>query len=493
MSQGTQTITMGAGSTQKRVKYNANQRLNSKTIGSIYGLEDDLVNLPESIIMTLRDLFDASITDKILFGGTVLSFTSSVINTRRASLILNNNIYSIEPLAITPTPAGYWGIIEIELEQIDSDSASLQFFDVSAGNKYQANATQRKSFNVKIFEKYDTSAAYPSVTAGRIEWLRFKKDAAFGNIIEVTKTAMDSIFFPKAKSGTVALIEDVKNNRLGEFFHYSKHPSLCPPSASFPNLCISRLHPADSKTATLLQANWAPLVPELRSQTLFFGASDAIDYSGFTPGNPTIIQLDVSGSKNTDVNDPLIELLNLMVRYHDSIDFATSILSANWTSLNLVCSFNGSDYRIIDFDAINRTITIDYDSTSDTSAPGTIKIYPHRIRTSDANSSTTAQIRKLKPETTLASGYQSGILLPHQFQGHETKILNGSSLQIFGFDGYSSGAEHQKLAGGGSGFNESFSLRFYSDGTNGTPQMGKTTRSNQLGTYIYIAGGSFTP
>ncbi|MBE7411435.1 MAG: hypothetical protein HS129_05110 [Leptospiraceae bacterium] len=279
MSQGTQTITMTSASTQKRVKYNANQRLNSKTIGSIYGLEDDIISFPESIVMAIRDLFDASVTDKVLLGGTVLSFTSSVINTRRASLILNNNIYSIEPLAITPTPAGYWGIIEIELEQIDSDSASLQFFDVSAGNKYQANATQRKSYNVKVFEKYDTSAAYPSVTAGRIEWLRFKKDAAFGNIIEVTKTAMDTIFFPKAKSGTVALIEDLPIGKVvGEFFPHPKHPSLCPPSVNFPNLCISRLHPADSKTVNLLQANWTSLVPELRSQTLFFGTSDAIEY-----------------------------------------------------------------------------------------------------------------------------------------------------------------------------------------------------------------------
>ena len=274
---------------------------------------------------------------------------------------------------------------------------------------------------------------------------------------------------------------------VGELFHYPKHPSLCPPSASFPNLCISRLHPADSKTATLLQANWATLVPELRSQTLFFGASDAIDYTGFTPGNPTTIQLDTSGSKNTDVNDPLIELLNWMVRYHDSIDFGDSILSANWTSLNLVCSFSGSDYRIIDFDAINRTITIDYDSTSDTSAPGTIKIYPHRIRTSDANASTTAQIRKLKPETTLASAYQSGILLPFQFQGFNVSLADRAADNLGGPFSYFVGTNQSNSSPG------FIVTDFVDDGAHGTPQVGKSVRSNQLGTYIYIAGGTYTP
>lgn len=285
-----------------------------------------------------------------------------------------------------------------------------------------------------------------------------------------------------------SLVAGSSSRLIGEYFHYSKHPSICTPSASFPNICISRLYPSDSITVLLSQANWSSLVPELRAKTLFFGASDAIDYSGFTPGNPTVIQLDTSGSKNTDVNDPLIEILNLMVRYHDSIDFGDSIISANWTSLNLVCSFNGNDYRIIDFDAINRTITIDYDSTSDTSAPGTIKIYPNRIRTSDANSGVTAQIRKLKPETTLASGYQSGILLPHQFQGH--KIYEPSVL----FNDIRSAAVSGQF---GTGFNPYVDSNSWgtlaTDGVNGTPQVGKTTRSNQLGTYIYIAGGTYTP
>jgi len=277
---------------------------------------------------------------------------------------------------------------------------------------------------------------------------------------------------------------------IGEIFQLEEHPSLIPPSPSFPAICISRTSQSDSKTVNLLSENWTLLVSKLRSLTWFFGASDAIDYSGFTPAVQTVIQLDTSGTKNSDMNDPLIQKINFMVRYHDSIDFSDSITSGNWDSLNLVCRFNGSDYRIIGFDAINRTITIDYDSSSDTSTSGIIKIYPHRIRTIDVNSSTTAQIRKLKPETTLASTYQSGILLTHQAQGHKHLSEFGTWEPGSTIGNYAHGGTAN---GSGSGIVGLYSVNTINDGANGTPQIGETNRSNQYGIYLFMNGGNYVP
>lgn len=194
-------------STRKKTIYNSNQRVNAKTIGNIPGLEDDLVLYPKSIAMIIRELFDVLPTDKQFFNGNIESFDTTEIVTKEGAYLVGDDIYYLEALTLAPTAAGFWGFFEIELEAIDSDPASLQFFDVSTNTVSQQVVNTRKSYNIKVYENYNTTASFPTLTPGRIKWIEFKKDAAFGNIIEVKKL-LNSVVLPKDKSGTVALLED---------------------------------------------------------------------------------------------------------------------------------------------------------------------------------------------------------------------------------------------------------------------------------------------
>lgn len=196
-----------SNSTKKKVIYNSNQRVNAKTVGAVSGLEDDIALFPKSLALLFRAMFGILFSDKQFFNGNVASFSTSQIVTKEGAYLDGDNIYFLEALTLTPTPAGYWGFYEIELEAVDSDPASLQFFDVALNQVSQQTVNTRKSYNIKVYENYNNTASFPTLTPGRIKWIEYKKDAAFGDIIEVNKL-LNSVILPKDKSGTVALLED---------------------------------------------------------------------------------------------------------------------------------------------------------------------------------------------------------------------------------------------------------------------------------------------
>jgi hypothetical protein len=195
-------------SSRKKVIYNSNQRVNAKTVGAIPGLEDDLILYPQSLAMLLRQLFGITSSDRQFFGGDIASFSTSEIVTKEGAFLDGDNIYFVEALILTPTPAGFWGFYEIELEAVDSDNASLQFFDVATNTVSQQTVPTRKAYNIKVYENYNTTASFPTLTVGRIRWIDFKKNAAFGNIIEVTKL-LNSVSLPNDKSGKVGMDDDI--------------------------------------------------------------------------------------------------------------------------------------------------------------------------------------------------------------------------------------------------------------------------------------------
>ncbi|EKR89678.1 phage tail collar domain protein [Leptospira santarosai str. CBC379] len=191
----------------KRALYNPNQRVNSKTIGPIPGLEDDILVYPKALSTIIRELFTLNSGEIQWFGCDIPSFTNTTINTLKGGLIKDDEVYFLEALSLQPTAQAFWGFYEIELVQQDSDLANLQFFDVSTNSTFQQNANTRKSFIIKVYENYNTTAAFPTLTSGRIKWFEYKKDNAFGNIISVNKTSY-SIKLPKNKNGTLLTIED---------------------------------------------------------------------------------------------------------------------------------------------------------------------------------------------------------------------------------------------------------------------------------------------
>lgn len=255
------------------------------------------------------------------------------------------------------------------------------------------------------------------------------------------------------------------------------------PSPDFPALCVSLRHAADSKAVILNATNWPTLVPSLRSVTWLVGtATPDIAYTSFAPGIITEIVL---SSANVGSNTELLNDIVSTVRYFNNLEIDAALTSIHYLNLNLTLRFKNEDCRIIDVNLITQTISIDFDSTSLTTDTGNVQIYPHRLpsmlgSTVILDNLTKAQFRKLKPETTLASGYATSKLLTDRFQGHQIgfTILTGSS----GFGPAGTGTDVSSTP---------YHLSPITDGVNGTPRVGKTTRGNLLTTYVYIYGGQY--
>lgn len=256
-------------------------------------------------------------------------------------------------------------------------------------------------------------------------------------------------------------------------------------SADFPAVCVSRKHAGDSKIVTLNSSNWLTLVPALREVMWTVGVSSPnIAYSAFTPGTVTVITLDPVNTVSN--NDLLLDIITT-VRYHNDLEVDGVLTGTHYLNLNLVINFNGEDCRIVDVDLINQTITVDYDTTALTTAAGNIKVYPHRLPSilssvSIPDNLGKAQFRKLKPETTLASGYSPSKLFTDRLQGFAiidsiiSNVVNGTIINSV--SGQTFGAINE--------------LKYpVTDNINGTPRNGSTTRGNLMTVYIYLYGGQY--
>ncbi|CAE14734.1 unnamed protein product [Leptospira phage LE1] len=427
-------------STRKKTIYNPNQRVNSKTVGNIPGLEDDLVLYPKSIAMLIRELFGALPADKQFFNGNVESFNTTEIVTKEGAYLVGDDIYYLEALTLAPTAAGFWGFFEIELESIDSDPASLQFFDVSTNTLSQQTVNTRKSFNIKVYENYNTTASFPTLTPGRIKWIEFKKDAAFGNIIEVTKL-LNSVVFPNDKSGTVALLEDQTFiglndtpgsytgqkgrvpvvNQLENGIIFQQQFGLLDSKWSSRKFSPSPSEPWFRKDLdhTFNISNWPLLVPELRNTKWEFGSTSIFNVTGFTPGTVTRLQLE----------DALVVrnlVRALLEDYHYSKSYTASTNAdtvdddsafSNWGMIVRIVTDIGTginapkanqEFRIRYLTSLantlsitNRFICIDKDtSASATTGSGTIEITPYRIASAGVPNPNQARWRK-RPESGL--------------------------------------------------------------------------------------------
>lgn len=257
-------------------------------------------------------------------------------------------------------------------------------------------------------------------------------------------------------------------------------------SVDFPAVCVSLLHEGDTKSVTLNETNWPTLVPALRSATWKeSGGTSDIAYTDFTPGAVTVITLDPAKSAS---NAELLLAITTSVRYFNNLEIDTALTGTHYLNLNLALNFKGNDCRIVDVDLILQTITVDCDTTALTTDTGNIRIYPHRLPsivglTTLPDNLAKAQFRKLKQETTLSAGYAPSKLLTDRVQGHRHSV-----------NAYTPGASRGFRVGDDTldmGDTPYFVRPSASDGVNGTPREGKTTRGNLVTTYVYLYGGQY--
>lgn len=258
------------------------------------------------------------------------------------------------------------------------------------------------------------------------------------------------------------------------------------PSPAFPAVCISRLHPSDTKTIVLQDTNWIELVPALRLLSLKVGANTPnIAYSSFTPG--VITEVTLLSSNSASINTPLLETIEGMIRYFNDLDATEPLTGSHFLNLHLTMQFKGEDARIVDINRITETITIDYDSSALSSDAGDIQIYPYRLasifgNTASPDNLAKAQFRKLRPETSIASGYSPGLLFENRYQ--KTNYQVGAVLGLIAGAGFS---------GGVGSYNAGYNTPSFDAYGDEPLRTGKTTRGNLLSSYIYLFGGRYVP
>lgn len=294
------------------------------------------------------------------------------------------------------------------------------------------------------------------------------------------------------------ILEDIGNdvkNRIGGFApvgSYFFSSVYKEPSTTFPNICISKRFNGDGKRIIVNNSNYPLLVPILRNQKAdFLGVTsfntDLLSWSG----GSLIIPL--SGSNTTILNDKILDYIVEYVYYHNDLDRASLLNHAEFDNLNLVIRINGIDLKLQWINLITRTLyAADPLQLVPTGIFTSFEFYPYRIPASEANFLTLAQIRKLSPETTLATGYTPNQLLENRFQYFSVELEtrnqtgtpnpDGTAIQYYDANSGLWNTTAFKLGG-----QSSIVKSTYLD----TPRQGRTNRGNILSTEIYMYGGKY--
>ena len=529
-------------SKQKQVVYNVNQKLLAKQFGAAPGLEDEMKVYPQSVVGMVKSLLKNESGIVFITIGLDSFNTSNFVLKSGYIIDVNKNIYYLEGLTITPTAEGRWGHIELELVATDSDSVTLEFIDPNTNPKtvYTNPANTKKTYAINVYENYNTSPSFNSLTAGRIELCRFKKDAAFGNITEVTMvnsgqniiydvdvvdnfTSTSAIKPLSAYRGKLLYISSKK---VGELFWMDDYQGS---SADFPAYCLNQ------ETGTISTTNYPDLVAYLRSKKITWNLS----ISTWSVTNWSIVSniATLTLSKNSDFTGTVSATDSTTLTFSSSQTFSIGdILSlsngsfvkvitgsgtswtvdinitisagtgrvltkeelvlrglaedllvygsySNWrtvTLANQIGDIVAGDYAITDINTTNNTVKFAYTATNNSgSGSYTVEFYPNRV----VGSSTNARIFKNQARTLYTIDnfdYLAGLMKRNTMQG----------FTIYARD-YMDG----NASSPGSAFypNNRASIYPATDGINGTPRTGKNTSADSYAAYLYIWAGQYNP
>ena len=252
-------------------------------------------------------------------------------------------------------------------------------------------------------------------------------------------------------------ILDSRLNYVGNIFTNVKRIE---PSAAFPNMRLSLAK------KTLSSTNWPDLVPFLRSIEVELETSPDVYISEFAG--------EVSGSvitfSDNAANNEFVTGLAEDQLFDDSF--------TDWRSLTI----DGNEFAITAIDPLTREVTV---SGTPSSGSQTAKLYPYRI----AGSTTTARLFKADGLVlaTPGAGRIQGLRVRDQMQGHWHEAtdmgVNSSSGVGTGYVTYASTAIVKDM--------DTIAKGSVTDGTNGDPRTGTTSRDRSMNAYFYIHGGTY--
>lgn len=181
-------------SVQRTYYHEPNQRFNSIDLNRVSGAwpQDSML---VSILLAMRGLggvFGAS-PQYFPLGFKIASYTPSQITVNPGVLISSQGIYYFEGATLTPTPAAYWGLYELEIEDSTDTPVMKDFLDTITQTFSSQLGDSRKVFKLRLYENYNTTASFPTLTPGRLELLNYKKDASMGVLVQSSNVLSNTV------------------------------------------------------------------------------------------------------------------------------------------------------------------------------------------------------------------------------------------------------------------------------------------------------------
>jgi hypothetical protein len=172
-------------STQRTYYHEPNQRLNSIDINRISGAFPQ-ESMLMSILLAIRGMngtFGGSPQYQPL-GFKISTYDTTTITVGEGVLISTDGIYYFEGATLTPTPEAYFGLYELEPVIEYSNDVMKNFLDITPQTFFTQLGPSRKVFKLKLYENYNITPTFPTVTTGRLELIRYKRNASNGSLVQ---------------------------------------------------------------------------------------------------------------------------------------------------------------------------------------------------------------------------------------------------------------------------------------------------------------------
>lgn len=344
---------------------------------------------------------------------------------------------------------------------------------ISCGLKRFESGEPEKSYNISLYDEY-----FLTLTSGSIEELTnshcivssySKQEHQFNIELEITNESENTFVFTPDEEDILYIGE------IREFMFRR------PITTDFPWL------PVNTPSGTLDAANYIDFVDELRAEKLYYDMYGPAETSTFD-----VTAWDITSNVATLTFANAAPENNLLTALKADSDRHGGY--TNWRSITLASAIGditGGEYAITEVDTAARTIKFSF-TAANNSASGafTVEFYPYRI----PGSTTTARWYQCSQLVSYAPGSDmiTGLRFDDRFQAHLRNLDAGSSAVVGGLVG--TGAS---LSGFGPDASSTAAVvqtgTYSSDGTNGTPRTGSTTRAAGLAVSRSVYVGSYVP
>ena len=250
------------------------------------------------------------------------------------------------------------------------------------------------------------------------------------------------------------------------------------PSTFFPGICLDAI----DGQSDIAVANWADLVPHLRAKGLTYNEGITGQKSAFD-----VTDWDITSNVATlTFANTTAEIAMLTSLLEDNLVHGSY---TNWRSITLagaIGDITADEYAITNVDTTLRQIKFAF-TAGDNSGSGafTINLYTNRV----PGSTTTARVYEATARTLVSANDDdgeniNGLRRRDKTQGHIHKVPDEAPSSVGGTSFVSRGS--------GAATNTIFTDSPITEGTNGTPRVGKTTDPRSAVGHLYIHGRSYT-